>query len=67
MHKFAVDMHIMGRGDCIALVEGLTIPDVTERVHAIAAANDATVMITEIMPWDKFVMQECGFDLIKRI
>ncbi len=66
MIKFLVDMHILGRGDCLAIVEARTIPEAREKVHAIAEANDASVAITEIMKWTDYVMQDMGFDLIPR-
>lgn len=64
MHKFAVNMHIMGHGDCMAIVEGHTVPEVHKKVHAIADANDVSVVITEIISWKNFIIQEDGFDLI---
>ena len=66
MVKFLVDMHILGRGDVLAIVKARTIPEARERVHAIADANDARVMITEIILWTDFVMQDMGFDLLQR-
>ena len=66
MIKYLVDMHILGRGDVLAIVEAQTITVAHTRVHEIADANDAKVIITEIIPWTDFVMQDMGFDLIPR-
>ena len=66
MIKFLVDMHILGRGDVLAIVEAQTIPEADRKIHAIADANDASVMITEIILWTDFVIQDMGFDLIPR-